>query len=365
MVDGFLVTGMAIVLGWIALLVLRPLAYRVDLLDRPTHKRKHHRDAVPLVGGIAVFLTLLLVTLLLPTRPETDYVLVGAGVLVLVGALDDRYQLGVGYRLVAQIVAMLILTLGAGVTLESLGDLFGFGELRLGWTGVPLTVLAGVGIINAFNMIDGIDGLASGLALTALVGLGALMLHAGDVDLLAAAIIGALLAFLVFNFGRPGPEGRKVFLGDAGSMLLGYLLVWLLVRHSQAESSILLPATALWLVAIPLMDTLTVMLRRLLHGHSIFHADRRHLHFMLMRLGLSPLATTLLLLSTAVLLAGFGVLAQLNGVAESWIFLSGLALFTLYSGLLTQPRRFYRTISRWLRRAPESVADAPPRGQQP
>jgi undecaprenyl-phosphate alpha-N-acetylglucosaminyl 1-phosphatetransferase len=229
------------------LAALIPLAPLLGLLDRPAERRKAHAGSVPLIGGIAIFTALLVSSLLLlPLNRTTIFGLIGGGLLVIVGVVDDRFGLGPKTRLAAQAGAALLLSLGAGVTLTSVGDILGFGPIGLGPLAVPVTVFAMVGIINAFNMIDGIDGLAGGLALIAL---GALLLLApemGSSQIITLMAIAALTPYLICNLGLLGYTGGKIFLGDAGSMLLGYIVVWAMIDAVESQRSIE-PVTALWL----------------------------------------------------------------------------------------------------------------------
>ena len=326
LINLFISLALALAVSTLVLAALVRLAPRAGLLDHPGERRRLHREAVPRVGGLAIFAGLLASLGVGPSLTAAEgYGLAGAALLVLVGALDDRYQLGPRVRLLAQVGAGLLLTLGGGVVITDLGDLLGNGPLTLGAWAVPFTLVAVVGLINAFNMVDGIDGLAGGIALLAL---GSLLLFLPPGSGLALGLVGAMAAlvpFLVCNLDL-GPARSKVFLGDAGSMLLGYLIVWGLIVASQAPGG-LAPVTALWLVAIPLMDTLAVMGRRLRQGRHPFSADRGHLHHYLARLLHSPRGALLLLLALASLLAGIGLAGQVWGWPEAVSFYLALACF--------------------------------------
>ncbi|NCC77820.1 MAG: undecaprenyl/decaprenyl-phosphate alpha-N-acetylglucosaminyl 1-phosphate transferase, partial [Clostridia bacterium] len=239
------------------LLLLYPLAPRLRLLDHPVERRKNHRQPTPTIGGIAIFLAMT-AALIVAVPIETTLVFgwAGAALLVAFGTLDDIMGLGPRIRLITQVGAALLLTLGAGVSLTSLGDLFGFGAIDLGLLAIPFSVFAIVGVINAFNMIDGIDGLAGGMTM---ILFGALLLLAGPgvEQTLILASVAALVPFLISNLSLIGPRLGKVFLGDAGSQLLGYLAAWMLIAATQSPTA-LEPAVAIWLIAIPLTDTLAV-----------------------------------------------------------------------------------------------------------
>ncbi|WP_296808383.1 undecaprenyl-phosphate alpha-N-acetylglucosaminyl 1-phosphate transferase [Thiocapsa sp.] len=314
----------------VALAALYPLAPMIGLMDHPGEQRKVHRHSVPPIGGIAIFSGLVASTLLsLPITASHLYGMAGAALLVLVGALDDRFGLGPRVRILAQVIAALILTLGCGVTLTSLGDLLGFGPIDLGVLSVPFTVFAMVGVINAVNMIDGIDGLAGGLILIALGTVLLLAPEIGPIQVLLLATIAAIIPYLICNLELFGVTKRKVFLGDAGSLLLGYILVWALVDAAGPAGSID-PVTAIWLIAIPLMDTLRVMGRRILQGVSPFSADAGHLHHFLSRVFHSTRKAMILMLAAAIILTGMGVFGFLNQIGEAVMFYAALSIFVAY-----------------------------------
>lgn len=325
---------------------LYPFAPALGLIDHPGERRKVHRHPVPPIGGIAIFSGILASSLLtLPGHPSLLFGLLGAGLLVCVGALDDRFGLGPRVRLAAQTGAVLLLTLGGGVTLTSLGDLLGLGPIDLGPLAVPFTVFAMVGIINAFNMIDGIDGLAGGLML---IGVGPLLVLAPDIgplQVMLLAAIAALIPYLICNLELLGCTGRKVFLGDAGSMLLGYLLVWALVDAAGPRRAID-PVTALWLTAVPLMDALGVMGRRMLQGTSPFTADRAHLHHLLSRISGSTRVSLLLMLSGAAALAAVGVAGRVYEAPTPVLFYAGILVFVAYLVFLRLVQRLHRSVRR-------------------
>lgn len=326
--------------------LLNPLAPRLHLLDHPSERRKNHAQPVPLIGGIAIFVALLVSVLVsTPLDRSLTYGLSGAALLVVVGLLDDILNLGPKLRIVAQIAAALLLTVGGGVTLTSLGDLFGFGSIDLGLFAVPFTVFAIVGICNAFNMIDGIDGLAGGLTLIALGVLVLLSPVDGASRVLMLVTIAAIVPYLICNLQLFGCTGRKVFLGDAGSLLLGYLVVWMLITAAQSPAT-LTPAAAIWIVAIPLMDTLCVMGRRMLKGRSPFCADRAHLHHVLARCLNSPRKALSLILPTAAVLASIGLFGQVQQVAPAALIWAALVFFAIYLSILRYAPRLYRSLAR-------------------
>lgn len=309
----------------VALAVLVRLAEPLGLVDRP-NSRKLHVGHVPLVGGLSVFIGVLAGALWLGGFSRFVHVLLGtSAALALLGALDDRYDLSVRSRLLVQTAAILTVIATTGVYIHSLGHIFGH-ELTLGWVGIPFTVIAVIGLLNAFNMMDGIDGLAGGLSL---VTIGTILLYSNAPQIHGPAALmlltgGALLPYLALNLGL---VGRKVFLGDAGSMVLGYLFAWTLIDLSQAASpSHLSPIDVLWCVALPVLDTLAVMYRRLRQGKSPFKPDRGHIHHIIMGFGLGTRRTLICLIALAATLAFFGSVIRMFGTEANLVVFGALVI---------------------------------------
>ncbi|MCF7993495.1 MAG: undecaprenyl-phosphate alpha-N-acetylglucosaminyl 1-phosphate transferase [Chromatiaceae bacterium] len=349
---------LAFLVAAVTLKIVFPLAPKIGLVDHPGERRKVHRGAVPPIGGIAIFAGLLAASLTLDHWNSTlVFGLAGAAVLVIVGALDDRFALGHRLRFGAQIAAALLLVIGAEAQLHNLGNLLGFGDIHLGFLAIPFTVFAMVGIINAFNMIDGIDGLAASLALIAMLSTLALLPETGALTFLFPVVMAATVPFLMCNLEACCCKGRKVFLGDAGSMLLGYMVVWGLITASQgspaadggaalAGSGTLDPVVALWLIALPLMDTFSVMGHRMLSGNSPFAADKGHLHHLLARIYGSTRTALLLMLVGAVALASIGLAAQLLHMPEPLMFYGALGIFGVFVIFRRQAQRIYVAVRR-------------------
>lgn len=289
------------------ILVLRPVAARVGLVDIP-NERKSHRAPTPLVGGLAIFAGLGLGFFLckdgpVPLSQREVYSFFGAGfLLVAVGVVDDFLELSPAVRFVAQVFAALLMIFGAGVVLNDLGAMMpGGGLLQLGVLAVPFTVFATLGVINALNMCDGLDGLSGSLTLTSLSGLILAAYTWGiPADTALLPILGTgIVAFLLFNLRLLGRERASIFMGDAGSMFLGFALTWYAIALSQGESRALPPAAALWFLMIPIFDAVSMMLRRILKGRSPFAADREHLHHIFLLAGYSVNETVLVMTGVA------------------------------------------------------------------
>lgn len=324
--------------GLIALLI-RP-AQAWGWVDRP-NTRKHHPTPVPLIGGVAMCIAYGLGLLMLPVRPDHHQMLLMAmGLLTLIGWYDDLRATRPALRFVLEGGVVLFMALGTGIMLNNLGNLFGFGDVTV-LKGVALlfTLFCVVGVINAFNMSDGLDGLAGGLALIAAGWLIVLVriapiLHTGDRGALWVLVM-AITGFLCFNLRHLWRARASVFMGDAGSTMLGFVLAWFLVDLSQGQKAVMAPMTAVWILALPIMDTIAVMIRRICAGHNPFAADRRHLHHLVLACGLSDGQTTALLLAMALMSGAIGVGAHSLSVPEYLQFYAFLALFGLYYWLTT------------------------------
>src|SRR5574340_1657270 len=307
-------------------------ANNYGLLDHPD-ERKQHQAAIPLVGGLAMFFGIAVsATWFLAHADVFLGLLVALSIIVGVGFLDDRYDLSVRVRFLAQGIAALVLTLYAGAQLTSLGDLLGFGTVAVGVFAVPLTVFAMVGVANALNMADGMDGLAGGLALISAAFIAVAAYVSGRENTLITLLIfgGALIGFLFFNMRFPWQRRSKIFMGDSGSLMLGFLLAWAVIRVTQAEKNPLPPAAALWFFAIPLWDTVSLMLRRALKGRSPFHPGRDHLHHILLRVGYTDSQVVHFIHLVAVACGLVGFFGWRLGVPDAVLLYGFLAVFALY-----------------------------------
>jgi UDP-GlcNAc:undecaprenyl-phosphate/decaprenyl-phosphate GlcNAc-1-phosphate transferase len=321
--------------------LLLPVAYRINLIDRPRGHKVHGRPT-PLVGGISMFIGFSVAALTIDGALSVyGFLFAGALVLVVVGVMDDLHELSPTSRFAAQISVGLMMSIGAGVQLHDLGYLLGPNwMLTLGILTLPVTLFATVGVINAVNMADGLDGLAGSMVM---VTTAALMVLAGlEGELAVAAILAVfasvILAFLMLNLRIKGRA--LVFMGDAGSTFLGFVLAWFLIALSQGEQRLYSPVTALWIFALPLIDTVSIMVRRILFGRSPFQADREHMHHLLLALGLSAKQTLLVMVALASLAACIGLAGELLEIAEHRMFLGFSGVFAGYLWITT---RFWRT----------------------
>lgn len=324
--------------AFVMLLSLIRSAGHFDLVDHP-RGRKDHVAPVPVVGGIAMLAAIAAGLVLVgPMSAGVLGLLVCGGLMVVVGVLDDRFDLNWRGRILGQVFAAAMLALFAGVKLQHLGRLDESTYLALGWTAVPFTVFAIVGLINAVNMIDGVDGLAGSLVLVSLM-LMAVIYPGGSPEfpmVLAVSAV-AVAVFLAFNARLPGRARALTFMGNSGSAFLGLLLAWAAIRLTHESVPAVTPALAPWLVALPIMDCLVLIVRRLSEGRSPFDADRCHFHHLLLDrswrvssvvivatlihlgLGLAGLALYALGMPDLGLIAAFIVMTVVHYFATGWL----------------------------------------------
>ena len=341
---------------------LAPVARRIGLVDRPSG-RKQQLQPVPLIGGIAVTASFFLGALLMPI-PFAQYrvLFFCVAVLFITGVVDDLRELPPSAKFIAQLAVVLILVFIDGQVVRFIGDILNWGgpddpqALGLAFLAVPLTVFAMIGVINAFNLIDGLDGLCAGVTLIAIAALMWLAFHHDGIATTAISefkllglIFVIVLVFLIFNLPFLAGTRRQVYLGDAGSMVLGLIMVYFFIDLSQrgvpiAESGnpIIKSPSAPWLIALPLMDTVNVTMHRLRSGRSPLRPDRTHIHHLLLDNGVNRYAVLAILLALQLFCTTVGVLGTHQSWPESilfWSMLPGYLCFAFATWALARRRR--------------------------
>jgi UDP-GlcNAc:undecaprenyl-phosphate GlcNAc-1-phosphate transferase len=343
----------AIITGLVAVLVLTPVltrpAERLGLMDTPGG-RKRHATAVPLTGGLAMFAAFCISLLVIddPMRPYASMV-VGMGILLVVGLMDDIQEITVASKMVAQIMAAVLMVSWGGVQIHSLGDLFGTGVIELGEWAIPFTVLCTLVLINAVNMADGFDGLAGGMTAVALFWLAAAS-HANGAGPNFLTIVLTLLfivvGFLVYNMRGPWRQRAASFMGDSGSMMLGFAIAWIAVYLTQKPDATVYPISIAWVLALPVIDLVSLCFRRVLRGRSPFSADREHLHHIFLRVGYSVPTTVGTFLLFVMLFGLIGFAGWYLQWPESHLFWALLAVFALHYYFTTRAWRLMRLLRR-------------------
>jgi len=318
----------------------------MGLIDRPGG-RKMHVGEIPVIGGLAMAGGLAVGSLYSHGAIQGfPFFLTALALLVLVGALDDRYDLPPSVRFLAQICATLLMVAGADVFTQDLGYVF-FGDLvELSWFAVPFTVLIVLTAINALNMFDGSDGVAGIQTLIALLFLGFACVMSGAISHLPllAGLAGSIFGFLMFNWPSQRTRNVRAFMGDAGSTMLGFSLAWISIELSQDPVRAISPVVILWVFALPIYDLFSSMIRRVSQGQSPFHGDSEHLHHVLKRFGYSSRKVAQLVLLSSAVFAAIGVGGHMNGLADGWLFIFWLLVGTVYhiifgSGLVIKRRQ--------------------------
>ena len=320
----------------IAVKATQPLAQEIGLIDKPCN-RKNHSGNIPLVGGISIFLAVLVASSLwLPDTLELRMYLISSSMLVFIGILDDKYDLSVRVRLVGQTIIASLMMFGVSTYISNFGNLLGFGILDIGVFGFLFTYFAILVMINAFNMIDGMDGLLGSQALNTLISIAFLFyLHGNVTDLnYPLIIVFAILPYLAFNMGFFKKYTSKVYMGDAGSMFIGLSVIWLLAKGTQGADASFKPVTALWITAIPLMDMLAIVIRRVRNGRLPFKADRDHIHHICIKAGLSANKTLSLITTASVIMSSIGILGHIYSVPDVIMLVTFLCVFFVYSWAL-------------------------------
>ena len=305
--------------------VVRSLAFRVGAVDVPKDSRRMHSHPIPRMGGLAIFFGFILsVLIFLPLTQELRGMLLGGVVIVILGIFDDIFALPALPKFIVQILAALIAVL-AGNRIEFLSNPNIFSEdlfWELGWLAIPITVLWIVGITNAVNLIDGLDGLACGVstisAATMLVI--ALLVSERDVAVMMAALAGACMGFLPYNFNP-----AKIFMGDTGATFLGFIMATMSVEGMFKQYTIISFVVPFLMLGLPIFDVCFAVVRRVSHGQSPMKPDRGHVHHRLIDMGFSQKQAVGVLYVISAILGLSAVVLTAGGAEKAMIFLLAMA----------------------------------------
>jgi len=302
------------------------IAAEMGLVDHPNH-RKVHAVAKPLVGGLGMSLGVAFGCLLFLPLTHMRGFYAGAILLVVIGFFDDFREVNHRMKFIAQIVAALLVIYFSNVSLHTFGDLLHIRPINFNALAVPMTVIGFVGVINAMNMIDGVDGLAGGISLIAFISFGylAYLDNHRDLMLLSIALTGTLVAFMRYNW-----HPSLLFMGDAGSLFLGFSAAFVSVTLTQEPNSIVRPVAPLLVLTVPIVDTLTVMTKRLMKGKSPFYPDKTHLHHVLLKFGFSKRQTVAVMLCMSAAFSSVAIAGTLLDIPEYYLFFLFLSYFFTY-----------------------------------
>ena len=302
--------------------LIKKLAIRIEAVDKP-NQRKVHMEVMPRLGGLAIYISFIAGVLLF--QPDSSHslpILLGSLIIVITGMVDDVRELSPRVKLIGQLAAALVVVL-SGIHVEFINLPFG-GQLEFGIFSIPLTILWIVGVTNAINLIDGLDGLAAGVSSIALLTISGMAIIMGDayVTVLGLILMASTIAFLFYNF-----YPAKIFMGDTGALFLGYMIsvLSLLGFKNVTFISLIIPALIL---GVPISDTFFAIIRRLVHKQPLSAPDKSHLHHCLLRLGFSHRQVVLIIYAIA---AMFSLAAFIFSMATLWgsLIFIGVILITI------------------------------------
>ena len=329
--EGPLISLQSIILGVIGLIIIiisaSELAKTIRLVDIPDGIRKKHKGQIPLIGGLALFISFIYGAIVFGVNPFYNILIISLVPIVIVGTIDGikGMKVPISIRIISQIIASWILIGFTGIYIKDLGNLFGTGAIYLNEFGIPFTIFGVVGMCNAFNMLDGKDGLTGSVSVIIFSALLLTLFLGGVIYNWGAIMILSLLVFLCFNLSLFG-EKRKIFLGDHGSTGLGYIVAWTFIYLSQ-ETDFITPVSALYFVAVPLLDALLTFSRRIRSSKSVFSGDNLHFHHILSKAGLSDILILLIISAASALAASFGIVSLLFNLKEHNLFFGFITIF--------------------------------------
>ena len=315
--------------------IVKRLALHFGVVSEENDARRMHHHAIPRMGGLAIFLGFVISLLVFygsRMTAELWGVLLGALVLIILGIFDDKYALNPWIKLVIQFFAALIPTL-FGVQFDRIMNIFGGPNVYIdfGWFAYPITVVWIMGLINAVNWIDGLDGLAAGISCISALSMFLVSLIIGD-PLVAGVLLvlaGSCMGFLPYNMNP-----AKIFMGDTGSMFLGYMLAVMSILGMFKFYAIVSFAVPFLVVGLPLFDSVFTIIRRLFNGKSPFYADRGHIHHRLIDLGLNTKQAVMILYLVSGALGITAVVLTSSGEFRAMLFVVILILAVIAAALI-------------------------------
>ncbi|PLR78276.1 undecaprenyl-phosphate alpha-N-acetylglucosaminyl 1-phosphate transferase [Bacillus sp. V3-13] len=290
---------------------IKKFAYKVGATDCP-NGRKIHDTLMPRLGGLAIYISFVIGLIISqPVNPYSSFIFGGSIIVVMTGILDDIFTLSAKLKLIGQLIAAALVVIVGGLQVEIINLPFGGGQIELSFLSIPLTILWIVGMTNAINLIDGLDGLAAGVCCIALLTISGMAFIMGDLFVLTTGMIllASTLGFLFHNF-----HPAKIFMGDTGALFLGYMIsvLALLGFKNVTFISFVVPVIIL---GVPISDTVFAIIRRVVNKKPLSSPDKSHLHHCLLRLGFSHRQTVFLIYAMA---AFFGIVAVIFSQANLW-----------------------------------------------
>ncbi len=322
--------------------IMKKVAHHIGAIDVPRSdegQRHIHKKPIPKLGGVGIFLSFLVGYMIFGVHSvKMNAILIGGFIIILTGIIDDIHDLRASYKLIGQVAAALVITFYGGILMDNL-TILGFPPINFGIFAYPITIFFIVACVNVINLIDGLDGLSSGISSIFYVTTGIICLYqnrAGSLEMMLSFImLGATLGFLIHNF-----YPAKIFAGDC-SQFMGFMIaiISLLGFKTTAFTTIFIPLS---IIAIPILDTLFAIIRRLLKGQPPFQADKQHLHHQLLGMNFSQRTTVLIIYGIDLIFAGTTLLyvlhdATIAGVLYAILFVL-IIWFVLHTSIITDKR---------------------------
>lgn len=322
----FYCTICAILFSLILTPIIKKFAVYINAIDIPKDNRRIHKKPIPLLGGLAIYLSFA-ITLFIkvgPIRHTEMGIILGATIIVIGGFIDDIKEIGPIYKLLFQLTSAIVLIIfGVKISVITNPCSNSYPFLSMGYFSIPITILWIVGITNAINLIDGLDGLAAGVALISSVTIFVIALLNGRMEAaaLTAILSGALLGFLPFNFNP-----ASIFMGDTGSQLLGFLLSAISIEGAIKSATAFAIAVPILAMGLPIYDTIFAMIRRKVNGKPIMQADRGHLHHRLLDMGLTQRQAVIVMYFISAVLGGIAIIAMQISTTRSYFLLTSVLI---------------------------------------
>lgn len=329
MIKYFIIFVIAAIISFAATPFVKKLAFKLNAIDVPNSERRVHKKPIPRMGGLAMYISFVIVSLgFYGANKQVIGIIIGATILVVMGIIDDRQELPPLYKLIAQIAAGVVLII-FGITVKSITVPFMNEYLYIGYWGIPITLIWVVGITNAINLIDGLDGLACGISFISSTTLfGVALISQRDVAIILTLILsGACLGFLYYNFNP-----ASIFMGDTGSQFLGFVLSAISIQGAIKSVTTVAVVVPILAIGLPIYDTLFAMLRRKLNNKPMMSADRGHLHHKLLDRGLSQKRTVILMYIISMIMGLLSIIAMLLPTKTSFMLFMFVCFFAYVFG---------------------------------
>jgi UDP-GlcNAc:undecaprenyl-phosphate GlcNAc-1-phosphate transferase len=318
----FIFMMISTVLSFMITPFIRKIAITTKVISIPKDERNIHKKPIPLLGGLGIYISFMLLVILKPGPLSSSEkgILIGATFIIIGGLIDDAMEIKPWQKLLFQFAASLSL-IYYGVTIKILTNPFFTGSpyFNIGLLYIPFTLIWIIGVTNAFNLIDGLDGLAAGIALISCVTIFiiAIMNNRNDAAVFTAILSGAILGFLPYNFNP-----ASIFLGDTGSQLLGFLLAAISIEGAIKSAAAFAIAVPILALGLPIYDTIFAMVRRKINGKPMMQADRGHLHHRLLDMGLTQRQAVIIMYLISAVLGGIAIIAMQCSSSQAYFLLA-------------------------------------------